>query len=187
MTKKKLHQGSLVPVKEGKSSPDLPLKQEIAQAGGFDSLVQASCGCQQKDVSHEVVLRCLQASASGVKKEDLPKEMQLVLHELGEMAPRDFVESALASSFLALHRRGMSLLGGAGEMNLNLSLKLLRLRHETLEALLKWRRRGEQRVIVSHLNLESGSVVGNLLAGGGVVKMEASTEPTGGTVDASQA
>lgn len=89
-------------------------------------------------------------------------------------APADLVEGCLFSRFWALHNRGMSLLG-SGEINANLAIKMLRLSSETLDTALKWRRRGEQRVVVSHLNVSDGAVVGNIVAGGIGVKMMSSS------------
>ncbi len=48
--------------------------------------------------------------------------------------------------------------------------KLLARHHETLEALLKYRRKGEQRVHVEHVHIHDGgqAIVGNVIPGGGM-------------------
>lgn len=53
---------------------------------------------------------------------------------------------------------------------LNGASKLLTRHHETLEALLKYRRKGEQRVHVEHVHVHGGgqAIVGNVTTGGGL-------------------
>ena len=175
-------------VKDDRSLPSLSpaFNQEVAQAGGFPSLLQSICGCKRQDVSLDVFVKCLRACHGGSDSADWTKELPTILHAIGEMAPQDVVESALITSFWALHSQGMKMLSsGSYALNANLATKLIRTSHETLEALLKWRRRGEQRIVIQHVNVEGS--VGNLVAGGGVVaKMEASPQPLGGIIDASQ-
>ena len=52
---------------------------------------------------------------------------------------------------------------------INRSSKLTRLYNETLEALMRYRRKGEQKVIVQHVNVNDGgrAIVGNFDASGG--------------------
>ena len=180
-------QGLAVSVKEDPSFSSLEpaFKQEVVQAGGIDSLIQSTCGCNQQDVSRDLYVKCVQACSGGSEDVDLTKEMPTILHAIGEMAPQDVVESALITSFWALHSQGMKMLSsGSYDVNANLATKLFRTSHETLDALLKWRRRGEQRIVILHVNVEGS--VGNLVAGGGVVaKLESSPQHLGGTIDAS--
>ena len=161
-------------------------QRELALAGDLGSLIQGSCGCKQHDVSEDLYLKCLCACNGGEDGVNWAKEIPTVLHAIGEMSPQDIVESSLVSSYWALHMRAMKLLSSSSsEINTNLAIKLLRLRHEVLDSLLKWRRRGEQRVVVQHLTV-SGSI-GNLVAGGGgvVAKMNVSTvdQPMGDVAD----
>jgi hypothetical protein len=53
---------------------------------------------------------------------------------------------------------------------LNGASKLLTRHHETLEVLLKYRRKGEQRVYVEHVHVHSGgqAIVGNVTTGSGM-------------------
>lgn len=55
---------------------------------------------------------------------------------------------------------------------LNGASKLLTRHHETLDALLKYRRKGEQRVHVEHVHIHGGgqAIVGNVTTGGGFNK-----------------
>jgi len=49
------------------------------------------------------------------------------------------------------------------------AIKLLRLHNETIEALSRYRRGGEQKVVVQHVNVNNGgqAIVGNVEARGG--------------------
>lgn len=97
---------------------------------------------------------------------------------LHAMRPQDEVEGLLITRLLALHFQGMSYMETSSnnavssevrEMHLNRSVKLFRLYNETLETLMRYRRKGEQKVIVQYVNVEQGgqAVVGNIQTGGG--------------------
>jgi hypothetical protein len=116
-------------------------------------------------------------------KEDGPNVFGIVeaAEALVDMRPNDAVEGMLISRFLAIHKHSMGLLSlmasdiqvpQAVEVYGNMAIKLSRLGNETIDALNKHRRREEQRVIVQHVNVESGgkAVVGNVLAGEGGVE-----------------
>lgn len=57
------------------------------------------------------------------------------------------------------------------DININRFTKLIRLYNETLEALMKYRRRGEQKVVVTHqhvqINDNGQAIVGSVLNSGG--------------------
>ena len=81
----------------------------------------------------------------------------------------------LCAQLAVLHFQGMQCLGSAEsadwhkhiEANLNYAVKLLRLQHETIETSMKYRRKGEQRVVVQHMNVNEGgkAIVGHFQAG----------------------
>jgi len=150
----------------------------LEKYGGLDEMLLASTGVKSKEVAMELIALC--GGACSLNGEDVKNTLQTLVAAMAEIAPKDLVESALATRFWALHTKGMNLLGG-NEHNAILALRLLRLSSETLETLLRWRRRGEQRLVVSHVNLEAGAVVGNLVAGSLGVKMVASKELEIGT------
>lgn len=73
---------------------------------------------------------------------------------------------------MSLSNAGYSKQIPQGEFHMKNAVKLLRLHNETIEALSKYRRGGDQKVTVTHqhVNLESGAqavVAGNLQVGGG--------------------
>jgi len=138
----------------------------------FSEKFLAATGARENSVAESLLVLC--GTACATTKESVKESFLSMVAAMKELAPQDLVEGMLATRFWALHTKGMSLLAGS-ECNINLAMKLLRLSSETLDTLLKWRRRGEQRVVVSHLNVSDGAVVGNIVAGGIGVKMEAST------------
>ena len=104
-----------------------------------------------------------------------------IFHTLKSLNPQDPVEEMLCSRLLVLHHQYMNFMASittpeqttAGiDMNVNRSTKLMRLHNETLEALNRYRRKGEQKVTVQHVNVNSGgqAIVGSEFnnQGGGV-------------------
>ena len=97
------------------------------------------------------------------------------------MAPSDIVESQLCSRLLILNSRAnhyMSIATTAEyqkviDLNINRATKLMRLYNETLEALNRYRRKGEQRVTVQHVYVNKGGqavVASEFTPGGGKKK-----------------
>jgi len=133
-------------------------------------------GTEDADVSTRLLCLCACASGIGTIEGDKTSEAKNIFTITSEMKPQDAIEGMLVTKLIALHEQGMNLLARstgdvareAKELYVNLSTKLLRLFNETLETLIRYRRRGEQRVIVQHVNVGDGgkAVVGNLLGGG---------------------
>jgi len=100
-----------------------------------------------------------------------------ILHVLWDSEPQDSTEAKLCLQSHSLYVQGMEYLARANsskipsnsQMYMNFAVKLLRLNNETVEALNRYRRGGEQRVTVQHVNVENGgqAIVGNVQAGGG--------------------
>jgi hypothetical protein len=108
-----------------------------------------------------------------------PEEgLSLILQALNNCKPKNSIEAGLIAQATILEFQGMSYLARAEiqdmipqkEFFLNAATKLLRLHHETLEALNRQRRGNEQKIVVQHQSVqvnEGGqAVVGNIVAGG---------------------
>lgn len=101
----------------------------------------------------------------------------LIAQLLADAPPQDLTEAKLILQANALYFQGMAYLNRAEQQNMitqcefyiKNAMKLLRLHNETVEALCKFRRRGEQRAVVQHVNVEGQAIVnnGNMIAGGG--------------------
>ncbi|HEY4831803.1 MAG TPA: hypothetical protein VIH61_04500, partial [Waddliaceae bacterium] len=115
------------------------------------------------------------AKAKGKEKANHLNTITQAMHVLG---PQDEYEGQLVAQLVVLHEHAMDWLGRAfrtervdfANVYLNGASKLLTRHHETLEALLKYRRKGEQRVHVEHVHIHGGgqAIVGNVATGGGM-------------------
>ena len=97
---------------------------------------------------------------------------------LTAMNPQDEYEGMLCSRLLVLHDQYMKFLQHSAnqknsseviDLNINRATKLMRLYNETLRTLERHRRKGEQKVIVQHVNVNNGgqAVVAGEFTGGG--------------------
>lgn len=94
------------------------------------------------------------------------------------MKPVDEYEGMLCSRLLVLHNQYMNFMARVAsdtqtshgiDLNINRATKLMRLYNETLESLNRYRRKGEQKVTVQHVNVNNGGqavVAGNFQQGG---------------------
>jgi hypothetical protein len=88
-----------------------------------------------------------------------------------ELQPQDMIEGMWCSRLLVLHDQSIDLMRKAKDATLfhqkefyyNSATKLMRLCNETLDALNKHRRKGEQKVTVQHVNVSNG---GQAIVGG---------------------
>ena len=135
-----------------------------------------------KSVDFAVRLFDSYASATGLCKTNSEENIahcEALADALNALKPQDEIEGMLISRLIALHFQSMRYLSSSGnndndsqvrEMRVNRSVKLFRIYDETLEALMRYRRKGTQQVVVQHVNVENGgqAIVGNVQAGGGV-------------------
>jgi len=115
----------------------------------------------------------------------------VAIQSLYDQKPKDAVEARLISQAAALYSQGMNYLAKADRteryelMTLygNLAIKSLRLHNETIEALNRYRRGGEQRVIVQHVNVNDGgqAIVGHVSTGGGSLLENGGKNPCSGS------
>lgn len=136
-------------------------------------------GTQNFDLATQIVGHsCLATHIVGNEKDNLDLKCNVSMQALAEAQVQDVVEAQLVTQAQALYSRGMNSLGLAGETNslnqaqfhTNSAVKLLRLHNETIEALGRYRRKGEQKVVVQYVNVNDGgqAIVGSILNGGGV-------------------
>lgn len=91
-------------------------------------------------------------------------KFNIALQSLSDSSPKDATEAKLCMQSTALYSQGMSYLARAESSNtfqqsqhyINYAIKLLRLHNETVEAASRYRRGGEQHVIVQHVNVNDG-------------------------------
>jgi hypothetical protein len=110
---------------------------------------------------------------------DLADTANITTDLLLSFEPQDTLEGMMYSRLIVLQNQFMNYMGrctspeqtSAGvDMNINRATKLGRLFNETLDALNKHRRKGEQKVTVQHVNVGNGGqavVAGSFTPGGG--------------------
>lgn len=107
-----------------------------------------------------------------------PAKINAIYEALIAMKPADEYEGQLISRLVVLHDNYMVYLArsaspeqssGGIDLNVNRATKLMRVYSETLDALTRYRRKGEQRVTVQHVNVNGGQTVvtSNLITQGG--------------------
>jgi hypothetical protein len=104
------------------------------------------------------------------------ENINIMLQSLANGQPKDLTQARLCMQATALYAQGMHYLSRAeksdilprNEFYMKCACKLLRLHNETIEALSKYSRGGEQRVVVQHVNVNEGgkAIVGNVMSGG---------------------
>lgn len=112
-------------------------------------------------------------AACAIDSQDQVKAVQIALETLDEQKPKDAVEARLIAQAMALYKNGMDCLAKADITDRvdfmsaygNIAIKYMRLHNETIEALGRYRRGGEQRVTVVHV-AEKMAVVNNYGGGG---------------------
>jgi hypothetical protein len=104
----------------------------------------------------------------------------LYIKAMHNFQPQDEIESMLLTQFLSLQDLGMKCMARAAnpasstinvDRNVNNLNKILRLQHETLESLNRYRRKGTQQVVVQHVQVNQGgqAIVGAIQQDGGGV------------------
>lgn len=105
------------------------------------------------------------------------------LHTLYSLKPQDAIEGMAIARLIALHNQSMDSLKQATNAKYipqvdsctNQAVKLMRVCNETMDALNRYRRKGEQKVTVQYVNIGNGGqavVSGEFNQGGGEKKMK---------------
>lgn len=147
------------------------LKESFSSIGTAFKFLTATTG---DNLAAEIINKGANALPCNIKG---AQSFNIILESLAESAPKDVVEAKLCVQATALYSQGMTYLSRAenSEMICHIefctktAMKLLRLHNETIEALSKYRRGGEQRVVVQHVQVNDGgkAIVGGVLERGG--------------------
>jgi len=138
---------------------------------------------------------CNQIINSGWFRESMPADERqnqrtAILAFLASVEPGDAVEGMIATQLYASHAAAMecyrrAMLPGqpaeAKQINLTLAAKLTKANATQVEALKKYRSKGQQKVIVEHVHVYQGgqAIVGQLTPGGSGKNMEAQPHAVG--------
>jgi hypothetical protein len=151
---------------------------DLEQADLIGAAFAEASGSNDFTFAGSLLIKCVQSATIG-KKSDTAGVFNSIMNVLTAMKPADEIEGMLITRLIAIHAQSMHFLSCvANEENshqgretcFNRSTKLFRAYNETLETLMRYRRRGEQRVIVQHVNVNDGAqaMIGSFQAGGGV-------------------
>ncbi len=144
----------------------------------MDTQIMEATGAANSDVGIQLLLNVGTAIVSTTDRSKMATQLNAVAQSMQALGPQDEYEGQLIAQLVVLHEQAMNWLGRAqrtervdfANIYLNGASKLLARHHETLEALLKYRRKGEQRVHVEHVHVHDGgqAIVGNVIPGGGM-------------------
>jgi hypothetical protein len=144
-------------------------------------VIRQVAGTKDTEIAHNILRTSFTAISAVVSKaegaaDNADKCFNIILQSLYDFQPKDAIEARLVSQAIALYQHGMSRLGKAGssdqiphsEAQVNMAIKLLRVHNETIEALNRYRRGGEQKVTVTHAVVAAQAIVNNHFPGVGV-------------------
>jgi hypothetical protein len=150
--------------------------------------LNASMGTTEGSFANKIIGELINSACPGSNSQALTEQdVNAVLAAMHGVAPKDEAEAMLAAQMIATHTAAMTLLrrlktcetipqqDSAG----NLAAKLLRTYTAQIEALARYRGKGQQKVIVEHVHVHSGgqAIVGSVSAtpqpgGGGTNEIE---------------
>lgn len=142
------------------------------------SVLSEASGSKDMPFSLELMRQYVSVQAGNGLLDKIENASNSFLSSMVSLQPQDPIEGMLLTQILSLHTLGMSCTARAAciensnlnvDRNVNNLTKLLRLQHETIETLNRYRRKGTQQVIVQHVNVNDGgqAVVGTFQQGGG--------------------
>jgi hypothetical protein len=114
----------------------------------------------------------------GFSEEEFSKTLDLALALLQEIKPRNGMETLLATQMIHTHNLSIAMMRRATvpqqtvdgvDRNVNRATKLMRVFNSQLDALQKLRGKGQQKIIVEHVNVNEGgqAIVGDVSYQGG--------------------
>lgn len=140
---------------------DKDVENDTQKGEIINSTLFAATGSTDQGFSHMLLGQAI--NACGDLTKDAAKNANAVMNALLEMAPKDPYKGMLISRLIALHSQYMRFMQSSNgsndkaiDLNINRATKLMRIYNETLETLNRYRRKGEQRVIVQHVNVNNG-------------------------------
>jgi hypothetical protein len=127
----------------------------------YEEGISELTGSENSDLAKEIIARAASAMYSS---NEYYERKNLVLQSLSEQKPKDVHEARLCAQATMLYSQGMDFMYQMSqsrqlpqsEFYMKNAMKLLRLHNETIEAINKHRRGGEQRVVVQHVQVNDG-------------------------------
>lgn len=131
-------------------------------------------GTNDLDLVQEIIAK----SVIAMGREPEEERLNVLSQALADYHPKNSMEAKLCAQAHVLFSQGMKLMNQANAQTripqeahcMKFAIQCMRLHNETIQALDKLRRGGEQRVVVQHVNVEGGQaafMTGNIQVGGG--------------------
>jgi len=159
------------------------VRTELRKNGDIDGLLYAVGGVRDTELAASIIDGTANALAPFFKDVDA---LNLITQSLHDIQPKDVIESRLAAQATAMFTYAMRFMQRCGNADMvchmesmaNIAVKLSRVHLETIEALSRYRRGGEQKVIVQHNVVAGQAVVNHFQGGGGESKNQGGTPCT---------
>ena len=151
--------------KKEKKENRLPISKEEEK-----QMFKELSGSSHQDLCASIIQSAHEAFPKNISK-DLA--LSITIQAMQELAPQDPMEGMLCSQIVGLDAQGMQYLTRVEsegnwlchtEAAVNMAIKLLRLKNETIETLMRYRRKGEQKVVVQHINVtdDAKAIIGDI-------------------------
>jgi len=148
---------------------------EFQKSKLYNSTMCAATGSASKEYAKTLFA---QAMSGLFGTSNVATSSEATLEALLALKPGDEIEGMIISRIIVLHNQYMEFMRRACgptqttagvDMNINRATKLMRLYNESLETLNRYRRKGQQKITVQHVNVSEGgqAIIGNVEAGGG--------------------
>lgn len=159
--------------KKQKVEKELPVSNEMKERQA--QIIQKISGSPHEQLCESLLQLTSNAFPKNMSKESA---LEVTYQTLDSIAPSDPVEAMLASQITSLNAQGMRYLARAEqegnwlfhtEAAIKMAVKLLRLKNETIETLIRYRKKGEQKVTVQHINVQDDAkaIIGDVNGGRG--------------------
>ena len=166
---------------DGRQTLELALSENLEHQEAvdlLDSRIMEATGAANSIVGMKILTDVAKAIVpSKINAKEFGKQLNRIAQSMQALAPQDEYEGQLVAQLIVLHEHAMEWLRRSmdtervnfANVYFNGASKLLTRHHETLEALLKYRRKGEQRVHVEHVHIHDGAqaIVGTITTGVG--------------------
>ena len=155
---------------EGEMDVVMELQEGQNKSEAFFEKIKKVAGVKDTELTSSIIDTGANAIEPVTKKGD---ELNIIVQTLHDLAPKNAIEARLAVQASALFTHGMANLRRSStadmlchsEHYINKAIKLLRLHNETIEVLSRYRRGGEQKIVVQH-NVMADKAVVNFPGGG---------------------
>lgn len=160
--------------KEGSLNFSINKEEEI------DPLLESIAGTPNRELANSIIASGTKALPNSL---DEASKFNLILENLADSTPNDAHEARLSTQAAVLYTQATDYLNKARSVLfddgtfakdhwhsifMKDATRLLDLHTKTVEALIRYRQRGEQRIVVQHVTVQDGgkAIVGNLMPGG---------------------